>query len=212
MKSLRRAWEPICSFENLPLGYRKAARHKRWRHAVLAFELEREKNLLLLRDALREQTYRPAPHRTFSIARPKPRLIAAAPFADRVVQHALCNVIQPFFEKGFIAHTYACISGRGTHRAVDRYTALSRKYPFVLKLDVQRFFPSIDHQILHALLARHLPEEPLRALIRTILASGAGACDKVNHYLPGDDLFTPFERAKGLPIGNPRANRAPVIA
>jgi retron-type reverse transcriptase len=184
MKTLRHAWEDICKFDNLLLAYRKAARHKRWRYSVLAFEQRRERNLLMLRDSLRRQTYRPGAHRTFTITRPKPRLIAAAPFADRVVQHALCNVTEPLFESSFIAHTYACIKGRGTHRAVDRYSALARRYPYVLKLDVQRFFPSIDHQILYGLLARRLPEEPVRWLVNALLAGGESACEPVVCYLP----------------------------
>jgi len=130
MKSLRHAWERICSFENLLCAYGKARRGKRGRIAVQRFELERERNLLALQAALRDGSYRPGPHRTFRILLPKPRLIAAAPFRDRVVQHALCNVIQPVFENSFIPHTYACIAGRGTHRAVDRYSvrALNRRF------------------------------------------------------------------------------------
>lgn len=202
MKSLRDGWQRVCSFENLLLAYRKASRGKRWRHSVLAFELQREKHLLELRDALRDGTYQPGPHRTFTITRPKARLIAAAPFRDRVVQHALCNVIQPFFEKSFIAHTYGCILGRGTHRAVDRYTELARTHRYVLKLDIKRFFPSIDHRILFGLLCHRIVEAPLRWLIETILNEGEGASEPVLFYLPGDTLFSPLERTRGLPIGN----------
>jgi retron-type reverse transcriptase len=116
MKSLRHAWERICSFENLLVAYEKARRGERDRESVQRFELERESNLLGLRRRLLEGGYVPGPHRTFVITTPKPRLIAAAPFEDRVVQHALCNVVQPFLESSFVADTYACILGRGTHR------------------------------------------------------------------------------------------------
>ena len=118
------------------------------------------------------------------------------------MQHALCAVTQPFLERSFIADTYACIEKRGTHRAVDRYTYFARRYRYVLKMDVKRFFPSIDHEIMFGLLARRLPEPPVQHLIRLIIDSGASACERVVQYLPGDTLFTPHERARGLPIGN----------
>jgi hypothetical protein len=116
MRSLRHAWDRICSFENMLEAYRKARRGKQDRAAVQRFELERERNVLGLCRALRQGSYRPGVHTTFTILEPKRRLVAAAPFEDRVVQHALCNVAQPFLESSFIADTYACIAGRGTHR------------------------------------------------------------------------------------------------
>jgi len=202
MRSLRHAWERICSFENLLQGYERARKGKRNRMAVQRFELERERNLLALRGALLDGSYRPGPHRTFRIDFPKPRLIAAAPFHDRVVQHALCAVIQPLFERSFIVDTYACIASRGTHRAVDRYTAFARRFPFVLKMDVRRFFPSIDHAILMGILFRRLPEPEVRRLIALILHTGMAAAEPVCFHMPGDALLTPAERPHGLPIGN----------
>jgi RNA-directed DNA polymerase len=136
------------------------------------------------------------------ILEPKKRLIAAAPFQDRVVQHALCNVVQPLLERSFIADTYACIKERGTHRAVDRYTHFARRHSHVLKMDIKRFFPSIDHAILFELLSRRLPEPPVRDLIRKLIDNGRGASEEVVQYFPGDGLFTPVERGHGLPIGN----------
>ncbi len=202
MKSLRHAWERICSFENLLLAYRRARRGKSSSPCVQRFEIERETQILRIQRSLRDGTYEPGPHRTFTIREPKARLIAAAPFADRVVQHALCAVIQPFLEHSFIDGTYACIAGRGTHRAVDRYTYFARRHRYALKMDVKRFFPSVDIDILFALLARRLPEPQVRHLVRKILTSGRAACEPVVSYLPGDTLFTPQEHLRGLPIGN----------
>jgi RNA-directed DNA polymerase len=201
MKSLRHAWDKICSFENLLEAYRRARKGKSACACVQRFELDRETNLIRLQRSLRDGTYRPGGYRTFTIHEPKERLIAAAPFRDRVVQHALCAVTQPFLERSFIADTYACIEKRGTHRAVDRYTYFARRYRYVLKMDVKRFFPSIDHEIMFGLLARRLPEPPVQHLIRLIIDCGASACERVVQYLPGDTLFTPHERARGLPIG-----------
>ena len=99
-------------------------------------------------------TYRPGPYASFHIHEPKKRLISAAPFRDRVVHHALCNVIEPAFEASFIADSYANRVGKGTHRALNRCQAFARRYRYVLPCDVRQFFPSIDMEILGGILRR----------------------------------------------------------
>ncbi|MFH0903499.1 MAG: hypothetical protein V2A73_22960 [Pseudomonadota bacterium] len=132
MKSFTKLFERIVSFENLLLALRRAAKHNRRRHACEDFELHREERLLDLQHQLEDGTYRPGAYHTFFIHEPKKRLISAAPFADRVVQHAVCNVIEPLLSPSFIDDSYACMLGRGTHRACNRFTALSRRYSWVL--------------------------------------------------------------------------------
>lgn len=193
----------LCSWENLLLAYRKASRGKRGGASVSAFEYRLEDNLLQLQHELNIQTYAPGPYTSFYIHDPKRRLISAAPFRDRVVHHALCNLIEPIFERSFITDSYANRVGKGTHRALDRCQQFARRYPFVLQCDLKQFFPSIDHQILAGLLLREISDARVGWLIERILASGVGVLSDVYDmaYFPGDDLFAVY-RARGLPIGN----------
>ena len=139
----------------------------------------------------------------FFIHEPKRRKISAAPFRDRVVHHALCNVIEPRFERLFIADSYANRRGKGTHRAIDRLQQFAQRDRYGLRADIVKHFPSIDHRILRATLARVVPEADLLALIDRIIGSGAGVLDDeyAMTYLPGDDLLAAC-RPRGLPIGN----------
>jgi retron-type reverse transcriptase len=140
----------VCAFENLYAAYRVARRGKRARPGVANFICREEEALLDLQSELRPGAYIPGPYRTFYIHEPKRRLISAAPFRDRVVHHALCQVIEPIWERRFIHDSYANRVGKGTHRALDRAQQFARRYPYVLQCDVRQFFPSIDHALLHA--------------------------------------------------------------
>jgi len=159
--------------------------------------------LLALWRELGEGSYRPGPYVHFHIAEPKRRKVSAAPFRDRVVHHALCRVIEPRFERLFIADSYANRAGKGTHRAVDRLQQFAQRYAYVLRADIVRHFPSIDHAILRQTLARTIPEDDVLALVDCILASGAGVLDEeyAMVYFAGDDLLAAC-RPRGLPIGN----------
>jgi len=119
LKTYRNLYPQVYAWENLELAYRRARKGKRARAPAAAFEFDRERNLTELQEELRQKTYRPGPYRSFVIHEPKRRLISAAPFRDRVVHHALCNVIEPIFEARFIADSYANRVGKGTHRALD---------------------------------------------------------------------------------------------
>ena len=158
MRIYRPLSDEVTSFENLYLAYRKAARGKRGHPPVAAFEFDLEANLCRLQDELVAQTYRPGPYFSFHIHDPKRRLISAAPFRDRVVHHALCNVIEPIFERTFIGDSYANRVGKGTHGALDRAQEFARRYRYVLQCDVEQFFPSVDHAILRGILARKLAD------------------------------------------------------
>lgn len=197
------AYRRLCAWENLLDAWRKAARGKRRRGPTAAFEFRLADRLLALRDELERHTYRPRGYVHFHIHEPKRRKISAAPFRDRVVHHALCNVIEPRFERLFIADSYANRAGKGTHRAIDRLQELARRHRWVLRADVVRHFPSIDHQILLAMLRRVVPEDDVMELVRVVLASGAGVLTDEYRmvWFPGDDLLAAC-RPRGLPIGN----------
>lgn len=196
-------YEQLCSDENLYLAYRKAARGKRGKAPAAHFEYRLEDNLVALQHELIEKTYTPGAYSSFYIHEPKRRLISAAPFRDRVVHHALCNVIEPLFERTFIADSYANRKKKGTHRALDRCQYFAARYRYVLQCDVRQFFPSIDHAVLRAILAKKLADDDVLWLVDRILSSGEGVLreDYTMVWFPGDDLFA-VDRPRGLPIGN----------
>lgn len=193
----------LCSWDNLLLAYYRASAGKRGHANVAAFEHRLEDNLFALQNELIEQTYQPGGYDSFYIHEPKRRLISAAPFRDRVVHHALCNLIEPIFERSFIFDSYANRRGKGTHRALDRIQGFARQYKFVLQCDVRQYFPSVDHAILRATLARKIADPQVMWLIDHILASGVGVLSEAYDmvYFPDDDLFA-VNRPRGLPIGN----------
>ena len=202
MKTCKHLYPRITAFENLYQAFKNARRGKRLRPDVAAFEYDLEENLLALQSELESGAYRPGRYYNFRIYDPKPRLISAAPFRDRVVHHALCQVIEPIFERRFIHDSYACRVGKGTHAALDRGQEFSRRCPYVLKCDIEYFFPRMDLEILYARLARLIADPPTLRLCRLILESGAGIHAEVPPaYFRGDDLFS-AARPRGLPIGN----------
>jgi RNA-directed DNA polymerase len=121
-------------------------------------------HVLALQRALAAGTWRPGAYVQFAIHESKRRWISAAPFADRVVHHALMQVMQPRFERNFSPHSFANRLKLGTHRAVNRLQGLAQQHRCVLRLDVQRHSPSIDHAVLLDLLDRRTPEPELQRL------------------------------------------------
>ena len=193
----------ICSWPNLLLAFRKASKGKRGKAPAAAFEYRLEDNLVNLQAELGNKTYRPGNYHSFYVHDPKRRLISAAPFRDRVVHHALCNVIEPIFEKRFVSDSFANRVGKGNHRALDRAQTYARKFKYVLPCDVRRFFPSIDHGILREILGSTIHDEDVAWLMNRILKSGEGVLKDEYEmaWFPGDTLFDAW-RPRGLPIGN----------
>ena len=196
-------YSALTSWDNLLFAYRKASKGKRGHPNVAAFEHRFEDHLFELQDELRAFTYQPGAYRSFYIHEPKRRLISAAPFRDRVVHHALCNLIEPIFERSFIHDSYANRIGKGTHRALDRAQAFARRYRYVLQCDLRQFFPSIDHAILQMELARKLDDEKVLWLCERIIESGIGVLREEYEmvYFEEDNLLA-ANRPRGLPIGN----------
>lgn len=193
----------LITWDNLLLAYHRASRGKRSHPNVAAFEYRLEDNLWQLQIELQAQRYVPGSYHSFFIHDPKRRLISAAPFRDRVVHHALGNLLEPVFDRGFIEDSYANRRGKGTHRARARTQQFARRFPYVLQLDVRQFFPSIDHAILRGLLAQKISDERVMWLVDTILRSGQDVLAEQYEmvYFPGDDLLAAL-RPRGLPIGN----------
>lgn len=116
----------LCSFPNLMLAAHKAAKNKRGKASTIDFIFSLESELFALQRTLTARTWKPGGYRTFRIHDPKERTISAAPFRDRVVHHALCNIIEPVFERGFIFDSYANRVGKGSHRAIERFQQYAR--------------------------------------------------------------------------------------
>ena len=211
----------IAAVENLLGAAAKARRGKSRRPDVEAWWLRRETEVLRLRDELLSGEYQPGAYRFFEIHDPKRRSIAAAPFRDRVVHHALCNFLAPVLERRFIARSFSCQLGKGTTAARECCRQLTNRFRYVLKCDVRKFFPNIDHEILREKIARELVCSGALALVEKILGSyrtgeavvargdrrppagaPADAAGGGRARFPGDDLAEVLQRPRGLPIGN----------
>lgn len=159
MKRFGNLYGKICTFDNLLLAFKKARLGKRYKNNVLKFSYYLEKELYILQQALQNETYEPGDYFTFRVYEPKERVIMALPFNDRVVQHALVNIIEPLFNKSFIYDSYACRVGKGTHKGIIRAKQFIRQAGrgcYILKADVKKFFPSIDHSVLKNILSRKI--------------------------------------------------------
>ena len=200
MKSFAVPFEAIATPEALLGAWRRYRAGKRRRPAVARFEFDAERRILDLSESLLTGAYRPGPYHLLEIRDPKPRLIAVASVGDRVVHRSIYDVLAPRFNRSFITDSYACLSGRGSHRAVLRFRELLRRHRYLVHLDIRRYFPSVDHEILLGLLAPRLRDRRITALLETILASGDRLYRRprvVAFYGRGED-----ERPRGLPIGN----------
>ncbi len=186
MKSFRGLFEEIASVRNLERAASAAAKGKRKNPEVARFLRQANEELPRLSAKLTGGRYVPRSYRQFRIRDPKPRTISCADFRDRVVHHAVCDVIGPLLERRFIFDSYACRTGKGAHRAAARAQTMARRHRYFLKLDVAGFFDSVDHEILLALLAHTFREERLRTLLEVIVRSSP----------PG------AREGRGLPIGN----------
>ncbi len=187
MHQHRHLFERICTLENLIAAGKAALRGKRMRPPGAFFLAEFEKEIFALHEELWAGTYRHGGYTYFTIHEPKERLVAAAPFRDRVVHHAIVRVIEPIFEQRFIEDSFACRRGKGGHAAMRRAAEFARRWPYALKCDVRKYFPSIDHEVLMRLLQRVIADERLLGLLRHILDTHADG--QRQQWTPGGDLF-----------------------
>jgi len=172
MKRFGGLFESIASFENLLLAARKAQCCKRFREDVLAFNHDLEPNLIHLQRELLEGTYVHGGYKRFIIFEPKRRIISAAPYRDRVVHHALNNVTEPLFDRSMSESSYANRAGRGTHKALDHFVRGARKLQYCLRADIEKYFPSIDHDILREKIRHKINEEGEGSFVRRFRGLG----------------------------------------
>ena len=200
MKRSKNLGERVCSFENLAAAAREALLGKRGSPVGARFFADWEREVVRLERELRAGRYEPGPYAYFMITEPKERVVAAAPFRDRVVHHALVRVMEPFFERRFIEDSYACRKGKGTHAGMRRALEFAKRFPWAMKCDIRRYFPSIDHGILRERLARVIGDEGVLGLVDQILGSHSEG--KRLRWPEGGELFDGVRYAHGLPIGN----------
>ena len=185
MKRVNNLFDKIVDYDNLYLAYIKAKRNKSRRKEVKVFEQDTEQLLKKLQQQLIDGTYRTSEYKTFTIYEPKERIIFKLPFyPDRIVHHAIMNILEPIWVSIFISHTYSCIKGRGIHKAVkdikrDLKDVEGTKY--CLKLDIKKFYPSINHQILKTIIRRKIKDIRLLRLLDYIIDSASGV--PIGNYL-----------------------------
>ncbi len=179
-------WKQVIDFQALCEAARRAAQGKALSPSAARFLVDLEPEIFKLQRALVDGSYHPKPYQTFRIVDPKPRIISAACFPDRVVHHSLCSAMAPTFERLAIEDSFACMLGKGTQRAVKRAQAFSRRQPWALKLDIKRFFETAKHEVLSQLLRKYFAEHRLLELCERFIFMGAPGSP------PGE----------GLPIGN----------
>lgn len=171
-KRYNHLYDEIVSIENLRDAYKKTAKGKRNTVGYLRFKENKEANLYHIQQELIQQTYKVGPFRNFTIYEPKQRLISAVSFRDRLIQHALCNVISPIFESTLLPYTFACRFNKGTHAGVKYIQSIIRKkpeYKYFLKTDYSKFFPNVDRQKLHLLIERKIKCKRTLWLLKQII-------------------------------------------
>jgi retron-type reverse transcriptase len=184
MKTAKNLYPRLSSPENLREAFNKAARGRSADAEVVAFRRNFDANIETLRQQLLGKRFALGRYHFFTIRDPKVRTICAAAFPERVLHHAIMNVCEPVFEAYHIADSYACRKNRGNARAVERAQHFARRQAWYLKLDIAKYFDSIDHGIALDLLSRRFRDTDLLFLFAAILDS--------YHVVPG----------KGIPIGN----------
>ena len=199
MKTYNNLYQDLCSYNNLRLAFKKARKRKTLKPYVIEFEKDLKNNLLQLRTELLLHSYRPMPLKTFILRDPKTRKISRSEFRDRVIHHALCNIIDPILAKKFIHDSYANQKGKGTLAAIKRFEHFKRKVSknfstikdnynikgFVLKGDVKQFFDSVNHKILIKIIQRNITDKRIIWLAKAILS---------NHHTKAEGI--------GMPLGN----------
>ncbi len=168
----------LCSYENILGAYQKARLGKTQKHYVVKFKKELDKNLKQLQTELISQTYTPKPLKTFVIRDPKTRKISKSKFRDRVIHHALINIIGWSFIKNFIYDSHANQIGKGTLKAVARFDVFKRKVSrnntrncYVLKADIKHYFEEVDHETLVKIIRKKVKDEKVIWLVKQILAN-----------------------------------------
>jgi|ERR1035437_293934 retron-type reverse transcriptase len=184
MKRFSNLYDTICSTENLYTAYLKAKQGKGKTYGVLLFEKNFESNMETIQGELLGETYKTSEYSIFKIYDPKERDVYRLPFRDRVVHHAIMNVLEPIWVSTFISHSYACIKGRGINGVLvhlKRDLKDTENTQYCLKLDIKKFYPSIDHEVLKSIMRKKIKDKKLLKLLDEIIDSAPGI--PIGNYL-----------------------------
>lgn len=186
MKRIGNLYDKIISLENLRLADENARKGKLKTYGVKLHDRNREANLIALHEALKAGTYRTSEYSTFTIYEPKERVIFRLPYyPDRIVHHAVMNVLEPIWLSVFTADTYSCIKKRGIHAAARKLRRVidndRQGCRYCLKIDIRKFYPSIDHSVLKSIVRRKIKDARLLKLLDEIIDSAEGL--PIGNYL-----------------------------
>jgi len=184
MKRINNLFEKIVTKDNLLLAYQKARKGKSGQYGVRIFEKNVEKNIDQIYDKLMSGTYRTSEYSIFRIYEPKEREIFRLPFKDRIVHHAIMNILEPIWVSVFISHSYSCIKGKGIHgvlKTIKHDLNDVENTQYCLKLDIKKFYPSIDHDILKSIIRKKIKDTRLLKLLDEIIDSVEGV--PIGNYL-----------------------------
>ncbi|MBI2452553.1 hypothetical protein HYV50_05790 [Candidatus Pacearchaeota archaeon] len=202
MKTYNNLYKKLCSLENLNIAWQKARKGKTKKFYVIEFEKNLEENLKKLQFELENKIYFPQPLKKFIIRDPKTRKIYSSVFRDRIIHHAIVNILEPIFEPIFIFDSYASRKNKGHHKALKRFDYFKRKVSlngkklkgikdknyicgYVLKADIKNYFESVNHKILISIIEKIINDRDLISLINKILAN-----------------YESEAKGKGMPLGN----------
>lgn len=185
-------YNSIISLDNLLEAWKEFLKGKRNKIDVQEFQYQLSDNIVSLHKDLENKTYEHGGYYAFNISDPKPRNIHKATVRDRLIHHALYRKLYPLFDIHFIYNSYSCRKIKGTHRAlkcfiefINKASKNNKKTLWVLKCDIRKFFASVDHEILYAIIRKYIYDEEIIRLIKKVVES-----------------FSSTSVGKGLPLGN----------
>jgi retron-type reverse transcriptase len=185
MKRIGNIYNQIYSIENLQLADAKASRGKNKQYGVIVHQKNAAENLLMLQEMLKNKTYKTSPYTTFKVYEPKEREVFRLPYyPDRITHHAVMNILEPVFVNCFTANSYSCIKGKGIHAAANDIKRALKDVAgttYCMKLDIKKFYPNINHDILKQLLRRKIKDNDLLWLLDEIIDSADGL--PIGNYL-----------------------------
>jgi retron-type reverse transcriptase len=189
---LAHKFQDIVSLDNLLSAWREFLKGKRNKKDVQEFSFHLMDNIISLHRDLVHHTYKHGGYQAFNISDPKPRNIHKASVRDRLLHHAIYRKIYPFFDKTFIADSFSCRIGKGTHSALNKFRSVvfkvtknNTKTCWILKCDIKKFFASIDHDVLMAILRKYIADDDILWLLEKVI-----------------DSFPSNGKRIGLPLGN----------
>lgn len=193
-------YEKIYEWDNLLNAFNKAKKGKSNKQEILEFECDLENRLITIQKQFEDQNYKFSGYKSFNIYEPKERIISCAPFQDRVIHHAICNIINPLIDKSIISDSYACRKGKGLHKAIRRGFYFYKNNEYCYKFDIKKYFYTIDQDLLLNKIKKKFKDKKLLNLVSQLLSTYHTSNE---YYFPfeKDDVFD-YARKRGLPIGN----------